>query len=399
MVCNRHGRGKALMADDQPVQKLYKQIEALSAFGGQSLRTHDLDQLLHEACRQVSEATGIQLVKVLELLPGGDTLLVRAGVNWKPGVVGHATISAHANSPAGFALQEGAPVISRVEQEDRFAIPRLLTEHGVKSTVNVVIRGERAAWGVLEVDARQRRRFDDHDVAFLQNYANLLASAIERLQTEVDLRAAVTRAEILLGELNHRVRNMLTNVRLLARRTLKTSVDLAAFAASFEARLAALGRTQELLVAGTASAVSLGETLRQELRAHAADNGERVALSGPEVDVPPRVAQALGMAFHELATNAGKYGALSREGARLDVSWQRLAEGRDQEILICWREGGVPIAQAPSRRGFGSETIEESLPYMLGGEAKLVYHSDGLECIIRFSLVPDELENAGQPDD
>jgi two-component sensor histidine kinase len=385
------------MTEEEAVEKLRKQIAALSAFGGQSLRTHDLDCLLHEACELVSEAMGIELVKVLELLPDGETMLVRAGVNWKEGVVGHATFSAHANSPSGYALEEDAPIISRnIEDEDRFRIPELMTEHGVKSMVNVVIRGEHSAWGVLEVDARQPRDFDENDISFLQNYANLIASAIERLQTEAALREAVERSEILLGELNHRVRNMISNIRLLARRTVKTSGDLDAFAASFEARLAALGRTQDLLAAGTADAISLAETLRQELRAHGADTAERLSLAGPDVEVPAKTAQALGMAFHELATNAGKYGALAHDGARLEVSWQKLADRDKHDMFICWRERGVPIDQAPSRRGFGSETIERSLPYMLGGEAKLVFNPDGLECLIRFPLTSDEHGRAGK---
>ena len=206
------------MPDNGEVERLRKQAMALSHFGGHALRTHDLDALLQEAAKLVSEAMGIELVKVLELLPDRDTMLVRAGVNWNPGVVGHATFGAHRDSPAGYALQENKPVISPdTDLEDRFEIPQLLVDHGVRSMVNVVIRGERAAWGVLEVDSRQRRDFNEDDISFLQNYANLLAAAIERLQTEAELKDAADRGSILLGELQHRVRNMLLNVRTLAR--------------------------------------------------------------------------------------------------------------------------------------------------------------------------------------
>jgi hypothetical protein len=113
-----------IMADSGEVERLRKQAMALSHFGGHALRTHDLDALLQEAAQLVSEATGIELVKVLELLPDRDTMLVRAGVNWNPGVVGHATIGAHRDSPAGYALQENKPVISPdTDIEDRFEIP------------------------------------------------------------------------------------------------------------------------------------------------------------------------------------------------------------------------------------------------------------------------------------
>jgi two-component sensor histidine kinase len=372
------------MSDDE-VEKLRRQTVALSRFGDHALRTHDLQPLLQEATELVSHATGIELVKVLELLPDGDTMLVRAGVGWKPGVVGHATFAAHRGSPGGYALGEDKPVISPdTDAEDRFEIPRLLIDHGVKSMINVVIRGERAAWGVLEVDSRQCRDFNEDDVAFLQNYANLLAAAIERLQVEAELRKAADRANILLGELQHRVRNMLLNVQSLARRTVKTSASLEAFGAAFEARLLALMRTQELIAGAAVVSVRLEDTLRQELNAHGAEHGTRVLLSGPEVRLPPKLAQPLGMAFHELATNATKYGALRHSDGRLKVTWRVMPGEQAEDILIVWRESGVPVAVPPARRGFGSETIEKSLPYMLGGESVMQYHSDGIECTIRF---------------
>jgi two-component sensor histidine kinase len=373
------------------VGRLHRQARVLSHFGNQALRSHDLDALLQQAAELVSEATGVELVKVLQLLPDRDTVLVRAGVNWDPGVVGHATLGAHLNSPAGFALQEDNPVISLdVDTEDRFEIPKLLIEHGVKSMINVVIRGERAAWGVLEVDSRQHRNFDENDISFMQNYANLLASAIDRLQMEAELREAVEHGKILIGELEHRVRNMLLNVRSLAKRIAMTSENLHAFTDAFDARLLALGRTQELLTQGAAVSVRLEDTLRQELKAHGADHGTRVLLSGPELRLSPKAAQALGMAFHELATNASKYGALRHEGARLRVSWRIVADERAPEVVITWQETGVELPSPPTRRrGFGSETIEHSLPYMLGGEARVEFRPDGVECTIRIPVDGD----------
>jgi two-component system, chemotaxis family, CheB/CheR fusion protein len=95
------------------------------------------------------------------------------------------------------------------------------------------------------------------------------------------------------------------------------------------------------------------------------------------------------MAFHELATNASKYGALRHEGAELRLSWQTVKGESDEDILICWRELGVPIEHPPERRGFGSETLEHSLPYMLGGETTLTFHVDGVDCTIRFPKATD----------
>ena len=117
--------------------KLRKQVSTLAKFGKCALQSDDVGALLQEATRLVSDALEIDLVKVLELLPDRENLPVRAGVNWDPGVVGHATIPALEGSSAGYALRTGEPVITEdVATETRFAIPPLLTQHGVKSTVN-----------------------------------------------------------------------------------------------------------------------------------------------------------------------------------------------------------------------------------------------------------------------
>ena len=190
-------------------EKLRKQVATLARFGGRALRSENIGELLQEATQLVSHAVEVDLVKILELLPDGQNLLVSAGVNWNPGVVGHATISAEGGSAAGHALRTDAPVISDVATERRFKIPSLLIEHRVKNTVNVVIRGEPGPFGVLEVDSRQHRSFGQDDIDFLDNYANLLASAIDRVNKQKELEASVKKQEVLLDELHHRVNNML----------------------------------------------------------------------------------------------------------------------------------------------------------------------------------------------
>jgi two-component sensor histidine kinase len=385
------------MSGEGEVDRLRKQVAALARFGNHALCTGDLNGHLQQASVVVSQTSGIELVKVLELLPDGETVFVRAGVNWRPDVVGHEIFGAHERSPAGYALQTDEPVVSAdIATERRFEIPQLLIEHGVRSMVNVVIRGERDAWGVLEMDSRQPRAFNDDDIAFLQNFANLLAAAIDRLQAEAELKRAAERTSILLGELQHRVRNMLLNVRALARRTVKSSGSLEDFAQAFDARLLALGRTHDLLTRGAAISIRLEDILRQELKAHGADHGRRVLLSGPDIRLPPKAAQALGMAFHELATNASKHGALRHEGAEVRVSWQMVADENENDVLIHWRETGVPIERPPERRGFGSETLEQSLPYMLGGEANVTFQVDGVEWTIRFPQPSDREESVDE---
>ncbi|HET6631293.1 MAG TPA: HWE histidine kinase domain-containing protein [Rhodanobacteraceae bacterium] len=375
-------------ASEQEVQTLRMQREVLATFGGHALRTDDLDGLLHEAMVLISRALDVKLVKVLELLPDGDSLLVRAGVNWKPGVVGHATFGAHARSPGGYALQTCEPVISNdVATEDRFEIPALLQEHGVKSMINVVIRGEGDAWGVLEVDSPAQRQFTRDDADFLQSHANLLAFAIERCSRQSELEDAAQTRQMLLGELQHRIRNMITTVRALAKLTRRYSSDLDGFASAFDTRLDALARTQNLLTRDQPALVGVREIVLQELEAHGVQPGDRLVLQGPDWPLSRDAIQALAVGLHELATNAIKYGALATDTGEINVSWS--IEPPD-EMLLSWRERGVEIGGEPSRRGFGSRVIEEVVPHMLGGaETSLDFHADGIECTIRFAIAAE----------
>ncbi len=371
--------------DAREVQKLRTQRAALARFGGRALREHDLDALLQEACELVSDACGVEFAKVLELMPDGENMLIRAGVNWSEGVVGRATLPAHTGSPAGYALETKHPVVSSdVAAEGRFTIPDVLRDHGVRSMVNVLIECERGPWGVLEVDSRIQRDFDADDIAFLQTYANLLAAAIDRHEIHHQLADALERVHMLQAELQHRSRNLLANIGALVRRTLASSADLDGFRTAFLARLAALGRTQDLLVSGTTSPISLRTILLSELEAHGAEPGDRVSLSGPDLTLSPPIAQALAMGFHELATNATKHGALGREEGRLEVTWS-CENGQDgSEIVVRWRETGVQILSPPSRRGTGMETLERSLPRMLDGAVEMRFLATGAECVIRF---------------
>jgi two-component sensor histidine kinase len=369
-------------------EKLRKQVSTLAEFGKGALQVDDIGALLQEATRLVSDAIDVDLVKVLEILPGGDTLLVRAGVNWDPGVVGHATIPANEGSAAGHALRTGEPVISEnVETETRFEIPTLLTQHGVKSTVNVLIRGEEdKPFGILEVDSRQLRKFAQDDIDFLQNYANLLSSALKRVTAQAELAERAQHERVLRHELQHRINNMLATIRAVARRTRARSESLDEFARSFDDRLAAIARTHALLSDTEKSAVPMRELLAQELMAHGAIEGENLTQHGPELLISAKQAQALSMAFHELATNAVKHGALSVDSGHIDISWTTEVSGEKNQLRIRWRESGVTIEHEPARRGFGSDILERSIPHLLRGTFERTLHRDGIECVIVLPL-------------
>lgn len=172
-------------------EALLKQQSSLARFGELALKSESLDEILTEACRLVSGALGTDLAKVLELQADGRTLLVKAGVGWKPGVVGQVRVEAHESSSEGHALRTGQPVIcTDARNESRFTLPAFLRDNDVRALVNVVILGgkDRPPYGVLEVDSHAPRQFGDTDIAFLQGYANLLAAAVDRLRVLTEVR-------------------------------------------------------------------------------------------------------------------------------------------------------------------------------------------------------------------
>jgi signal transduction histidine kinase len=139
----------------------------------------------------VGEALGTDLAKIVELQEDGHTLLVRAGVGWKPGVVGKVTIEAEDDTSEGMALRTGEPMISPdIGKETRFRYPPFLLENGVRAVANVVIIGgkDRPPFGILQVDSREPRQFIDEDTVFLRSYANLVAAAVDRLRVIGDVR-------------------------------------------------------------------------------------------------------------------------------------------------------------------------------------------------------------------
>jgi PAS domain S-box-containing protein len=186
----------------QDNRELLHQQTILARFGELALRSDNLDEILTEACRLVGEALGTDLAKVMELKEDGETLFVRAGVGWKPGVVGEATVRASDKTSEAHALKTGEPMISAdIADETRFSYPDFLVDNGVKAVANVPIIGAdgKPAFGVLQIDSREPRQFTDSDTGFLCTYANLLAAAVNRLRSNSDLRdreARLRRSEV-----------------------------------------------------------------------------------------------------------------------------------------------------------------------------------------------------------
>ncbi len=187
-----------------------RQQELLAELGVLALQRPDFIGILNHTARITAEGLGAEYCKVMEYIPAENRLLVCAGVGWEEGIVGSASVGADLASPAGYALRTGKPVISNhLENEQRFRTPELLVEHGIRRAMNVILQGDGAPFGVLEVDSTSEGEFGEHDIAFLQGAANILGMAIEQQQYQRKLQAAFDRHQVLLKEVNHRVKNSL----------------------------------------------------------------------------------------------------------------------------------------------------------------------------------------------
>jgi two-component sensor histidine kinase len=203
---------------------------------------------------------------------------------------------------------------------------------------------------------------------------------------------------IMVGELQHRTRNLIGVVMALADRTAIGAEGLNDFRSSFRDRLGALARVQGLLSrAAPAGGINFDELLASELSAQSAKNGGVLTLDGPKgVALRPISVQALAMALYELTTNALKYGALGQRNGRLNIHWRAETENDAPWIFVDWRERGVDTARVPAGAkgdGSGRRLIEDALPYQFGARTTFVIEPDGIHCTIALPLSGPQTEN------
>lgn len=206
-------------------------------------------------------------------------------------------------------------------------------------------------------------------------------------------RHAEEHLRLMVDELNHRVKNTLATVQSLTRQTLRGEQVPPQVGESLDSRLLALSSAHDILTNEQWSGADLMPILKQ---ACAPFGGPpRIDLAGPSVRLSPRVAIALALAFHELCTNAAKYGALSAPGGRVLVDWSFRDQSEAPELRIVWRETGGPPVTPPTRRGFGTRMIQRSLAPELGGRVVLEYPPEGVICTLRVRLSQSVLKAKG----
>jgi two-component sensor histidine kinase/PAS domain-containing protein len=203
--------------------------------------------------------------------------------------------------------------------------------------------------------------------------------------TEItDRKRAEEQQATIAAELNHRVKNILSVVQALAAQTARSSKSLESFNDAFAGRLMALATAHEILMKTNWTSVHFNELLDTVL-APFRSPGERIRLSGPQILLPVNAVVPLSMAFHELTTNALKYGALSVGGGHVDLRWQLL--NRDHQMVeVLWQETGGPTVERARTSGFGTLLIDRVLKFDLGAKTEIVFDPQGLRCVIKFTL-------------
>jgi len=362
----------------------------LAELGVTALQGAAFEQLLKDTARLTAEGLKTEFCKVLEYIPSENRFLVRAGVGWDPGVVGVATVGADLDSPAGFALRTCKPAISnRLENEERFRTPEILQRHGVHRAMNVILQGDGKPFGVLEVDSRSEYEFEERDFAFMQGAANLLGMAIERDRNERRLKAALKRDEVLLTEINHRVKNSLAMVVSLLRLQSNDAGDpkLADQLTKASHRVAAIAKAHDELAHGADECMDIGKYIKAVCK----DLDESVMQCDVETDVEEGIeiatdrAVSTALIVNKLVTNAAKYAYERRPGGRISIKVARAGENAF-EISVCDEGRGLPPGFDLNKpKGLGM-LIVTSFAQQLSATIVSRAHDPGTEILLSVPL-------------
>ena len=245
--------------------------------------------------------------------------------------------------------------------------------------------------GVFQLEHRVRRADGSVGWTFSRAVPILDASGeiIEWFGAATDVSArheAEAHLRLVVNELNHRVKNNLATVQAIAAQTFRNADDLVQAEAAFVGRIEALALATDFLTGAKGPHPSMRLVLEEAVRSHR-PTPERCRLAGPDLHLPPKTAQAVSLAVHELATNALKHGAWSAQHGEVAVDWSSAHDERGgRRLRLTWSERGGPPVSPPTRRGFGSRLIEQGLAHELNGQVRLVFDPAGLACLVDAPL-------------
>src|SRR6185312_2007143 len=278
----------------------------------------------------------------------------------------------------------GAPLVIENAKEhpvvcDNPAIPEL----GVAAYAGVpILSPDGQVLGSLCALDMKARKWSEEDMQNLRDIAKIVMSEIMLRQEIRQRENAEKQQELLIGELNHRVKNILASAAAIVQLSAKTADSIQEYRDSVIERLIALAKTQDLLTEQHWQTANLRDILLAELKPY--DKTSRIEISGPELALPAQQAALFGMATHELTTNAAKYGALSSHDGHVRVTWTAEPRKDGHHLRLDWIERGGPAVTTPSRRGFGTDLIERLVSRGAEGKVDLKYPPEGLCARIEF---------------
>jgi len=350
----------------------------------------ELMSLLQRATESVAAGIEIERTKVMRCRAEERDLLVVAGVGWKPGVVGQATLPHGMRSPPGRTVETNAPVtIDDLPRDPEYEYSDLLRDHGIVSVVNVPIPVADSVWGVLEVDSTGRREFDRDDAEFLCGFAQIIGRTIEnRRRAEEaqairrDLSIELRERDVLFNELHHRIANQLHAITGALEVARRRTTDASAHAELDRAvgRIAAMVATnRRLSLERVSREISLGAYLARLADGLARPANVQIVHSIDDAGVPLRVAVRLGLIVNELVTNALKH-AFGKEGGRISIGF---TAGPSEGVLTVADDGRGMQGARPGSSGTG---LVESLTRQMRGRMAIDSSDKGTTVRVHFPL-------------
>lgn len=246
---------------------------------------------------------------------------------------------------------------------------------------------------VWAIKHRLDGRFDAEDARMLNVLSRFASAAYRAMKSQAEVRESEGRQGLLLAELQHRVRNILAMVRSVVRRTGESCDNVDDYVRHLDGRLSSLARVQAILTRESGRGVDLHGMVFDELKSQGALPCQ-YQIEGPKVELSPKAAEVLGLAVHELATNSTKYGVLSESSGTIRIRWSVHDHHALARLRLTWNEPVNAVSNRPARTGFGTDLIENRVPYELRGTGQLLIGDEEVEARIDFPLTngPSKLE-------
>lgn len=257
---------------------------------------------------------------------------------------------------------------------------------GITSAIGFPIKNAGTVIAVVEFFTTEPSKPDPDLLLILRTIGDQVGRVFERRLSEIRLQQQSDHQKLLLAELNHRVKNMLTVVSGIAAQTIKNSGSMQEFSRSFLERLNALSQAHSLLASQHWGSTPLKDLINHVLAPYEGYSN-RISIQGPSVTFSPKSALAFSLVLHELVTNAAKYGALAHPTGELSLRWQIEPEVSNL-IKFRWHEIGVPNAVKPSKSGFGTRLINATVKNEMRGDVDVRYEADGVRYDLDFPLMP-----------